>query len=79
MKKTAFAEGVRCASLGSRRTLCGNGDVSSLRSDAKMTDACLELQKKKKEKNKEKEKGKQGSTEGEKRVNRGVTKEVKRR
>ena len=50
VKKTTFADGVRCASLGSRRTLCGNEAVSSLRSDAKMTDACLELQKKRKKK-----------------------------
>lgn len=45
-------------SLGSRRTLCGNDRVSSLGSDAKMTDACLELQKNKK-KNKEKTKKKE--------------------
>ncbi|CAM9731510.1 unnamed protein product, partial [Ectocarpus sp. 8 AP-2014] len=48
VKKTAFAKGVRCASLGSRRTLCGNERVSSLKTDGKMRDACLELQKNKK-------------------------------
>ncbi|CAM9137770.1 unnamed protein product [Scytosiphon promiscuus] len=41
VKKTAFARGVRCASLGSRRTLCGNGRVSSLKTDGKMRDAQL--------------------------------------
>ncbi|CAN0429903.1 unnamed protein product, partial [Hapterophycus canaliculatus] len=58
VKKTAFAQGVRCASLGSRRTLCGNGRVSSLKTDGKMRDACLELQKNKKKKEKGKDRGK---------------------
>jgi chromosome transmission fidelity protein 1 len=30
VKKTAFAAGVRCVSLGSRRTLCVNPAVASL-------------------------------------------------
>lgn len=58
LKKTSFAEGVRCASLGSRRTLCGNEHVSSLKSDARMTDACLELQKSKAKKKKKKKNNK---------------------
>lgn len=56
VKKTAFAQGVRCASLGSRRTLCGNEKVSSLKTDGKMRDACLDLQKNKKKKKKKKDK-----------------------
>ncbi|CAM9799349.1 unnamed protein product, partial [Ectocarpus fasciculatus] len=67
VKKTAFAQGVRCASLGSRRTLCGNERVSSLKTDGKMRDACLELQKNKKSSKKKKtkrEEGKGGKSEG---------------
>lgn len=60
VKKTAFAQGVRCASLGSRRTLCGNERVSSLKTDGKMRDACLELQKNKKSSSKKKKKGDEG-------------------
>ncbi|KAG5178143.1 helicase C-terminal domain-containing protein [Tribonema minus] len=48
VKKTAFAAGVRCVTLGGRRNLCINPAVSSLSSDARMTDACLDLQKGKK-------------------------------
>ncbi|CAB1113398.1 unnamed protein product [Ectocarpus sp. CCAP 1310/34] len=60
VKKTAFAKGVRCASLGSRRTLCGNERVSSLKTDGKMRDACLELQKNKKSSSKKTNKGDEG-------------------
>lgn len=62
VKKTAFAQGVRCASLGSRRTLCGNERVSSLKTDGKMRDACLEMQKNKKKSRKDRK----GKKEGEK-------------
>ncbi|CAN0412975.1 unnamed protein product, partial [Discosporangium mesarthrocarpum] len=57
VKKTAFASGVRCVSLGSRRNLCGNTEVTGLGSDSRMAEACLDLQeKKKKKKEKKKEK-----------------------
>ncbi|CAM9863326.1 unnamed protein product [Phaeothamnion confervicola] len=46
VKKTAFAAGVRCVSLGSRRNLCINPDVRRLAGDTRITDACLDLQKK---------------------------------
>eukprot|EP00903_Cladosiphon_okamuranus_P010493 g9925.t1 len=58
VKKTAFAQGVRCASLGSRRTLCGNEKVASLKTDDKMRDACLDLQKNKMNKKEDKDKDK---------------------
>eukprot|EP00752_Nemacystus_decipiens_P010933 g9717.t1 len=56
VKKTSFAQGVRCASLGSRRTLCGNEQVASLKTDGKMRDACLDLQKNKKKDKRKKDK-----------------------
>ena len=64
VKKTAFAQGVRCASLGSRRTLCGNQKVASLKTDGKMRDACLDLQKNKKEKKKKKKDKGEGKGKG---------------
>lgn len=67
VKKTAFVKGVRCASLGSRRTLCGNERVSALKTDGKMRDACLELQKNKKSSKKKKgEEGEGGRSGGKK-------------
>lgn len=46
MKRTTFAD-VRCVSLGSRRNLCLNQEVTRLRSDGAMSDKCLDLQKEK--------------------------------
>ena len=65
VKKTSFARGVRCASLGSRRTLCGNERVYSLKSDARMTDACLDLQKNKKKRKRDKKNKKKDGKGGE--------------
>lgn len=72
VKKTAFAEGIRCVSLGSRKTLCGNEAVSKLKSDVRMADACLELQKNKKKGKKTAKKAKPG-------INKGVPEYVEKR
>lgn len=50
VRKTAFAS-VRCVTLGSRRQLCVNRAVNNgSSSDARITEKCLELQKKRKSK-----------------------------
>ncbi|CAM9128501.1 unnamed protein product [Chrysoparadoxa australica] len=45
VKKTAFAPHVRCISLGSRRNLCVNPQVTCLGCDAQVNEACMDLQK----------------------------------
>lgn len=46
IKRTAFAKGIRCVTLGSRRQLCINPAVMKLKgSDSFVNDACLDLQK----------------------------------
>ncbi len=48
IKKTAFAAGIRCVTLGSRKNLCVNPSVlREGRSDASISDACLDLQQQK--------------------------------
>jgi chromosome transmission fidelity protein 1 len=44
IKCTAFAS-ARCVTLGSRRNLCINSEVTSLKSDSKISERCLEKQK----------------------------------
>lgn len=44
IKCTAFAS-ARCVTLGSRRNLCINSEVTSLKSDSRMSERCLEKQK----------------------------------
>ncbi|TMW60568.1 hypothetical protein Poli38472_000610 [Pythium oligandrum] len=41
--KTPFSEHIRVVSLGSRKNLCVNETVTSLRSDLRMTDKCLDM------------------------------------
>lgn len=43
INKSAFGEHVRVVSLGSRKNLCINPAVTSLRSDLRMTDKCLDM------------------------------------
>lgn len=43
IRKTVYGEHIRVVSLGSRKNLCSNPAVSSLRSDLQMTDACLDM------------------------------------
>lgn len=64
VKKTAFAESVRCASLGSRRNLCGNPSVLAMKSDSRMADACLDLQKNKKNKRQNKKENRRAPVKG---------------
>ena len=45
IKKTVFND-IRCVTLGSRKNFCINNDVSSLGSDSKISEICLEMQKK---------------------------------
>ncbi len=53
IKKTAFAAGIRCVTLGSRKSLCVNPSVvREGRSDASISDACLDLQQQKGSKSK---------------------------
>ena len=47
IKKTTFGQELKCVTLGSRRLLCINPEIQRLKNDTSMTDACLELQKKK--------------------------------
>ena len=49
IKKTAF-KNVRVVSLGSRKNLCVNPAVKSLRSESRINDACLDLKEKSKKK-----------------------------
>ncbi len=52
IKKTAFAAGVRCVTLGSRKNLCVNPSVVRKgKSDASISDACLDLQQQRSSKN----------------------------
>ena len=46
IKRTAFAN-ARCITLGSRRNMCINSDVTKLQSDSKISEMCLEMQKSK--------------------------------
>ena len=46
IKKTRFGERIQCVTLGSRKSLCINSNVTALSSDLRMTDRCLDLQKK---------------------------------
>ena len=46
IKKTNFTH-VRCVTLGSRKNLCINESVKSLRNDASISEKCLEMQKNK--------------------------------
>ena len=46
IKRTAFAN-ARCITLGSRRNMCINNDVTKLQSDSKISEMCLEMQKSK--------------------------------
>ncbi|GMF27302.1 unnamed protein product [Phytophthora fragariaefolia] len=43
IRKTAFAERIRVVSLGSRKNLCTNPNVTKLGSDLRMTDKCLDM------------------------------------
>ncbi|KAJ0396188.1 hypothetical protein ATCC90586_004398 [Pythium insidiosum] len=43
IKKTVFGERMRVVSLGARKNLCVNDSVTSLRSDLRMTDKCLDM------------------------------------
>lgn len=45
IKKTQFRERVHCVTLGSRKSLCINSTVRLLKSDLRMVDKCLDLQK----------------------------------
>lgn len=47
IKKTKFGKRVQCITLGSRKSLCINPDVTKLSTDLGMTDKCLDFQKKK--------------------------------
>ena len=47
LKKTQFAERIRCVTLGSRKSLCVNPAVLRLGSDARINDKCRDLQKQK--------------------------------
>lgn len=59
IRNTMYGEHIRVVALGSRKNLCSNPVVSSLRSDLRMTDACLDmLQGAKKEDKKTKKPGK---------------------
>lgn len=51
IRKTAFAERVRVVSLGSRKNLCTNPNVTKLSSDLRMTDKCLDMMQSGKTKN----------------------------
>ena len=46
IKRTAFAN-ARCVTLGSRRNMCINSEVTKLGSDSKISETCLEMQKSK--------------------------------
>ncbi len=53
IKKTVFAAGIRCVTLGSRKNLCVNlSVVREGKSDASISDACLDLQQQKGSKSK---------------------------
>ncbi|KAG7401622.1 ATP-dependent DNA helicase chl1 [Phytophthora boehmeriae] len=43
IKKTAFADHIRVVSLGSRKNLCTNPNVTKLSSDLRMADKCLDM------------------------------------
>ncbi|KAG7393612.1 ATP-dependent DNA helicase chl1 [Phytophthora pseudosyringae] len=43
IRKTAFADHIRVVSLGSRKNLCTNRKVTSLNSDLRMADKCLDM------------------------------------
>lgn len=43
INKTAFGANIRVISLGSRKILCVNPAVTSLKSDLRMTDKCLDM------------------------------------
>uniref|UniRef100_K3W6Y0 Helicase ATP-binding domain-containing protein n=1 Tax=Globisporangium ultimum (strain ATCC 200006 / CBS 805.95 / DAOM BR144) TaxID=431595 RepID=K3W6Y0_GLOUD len=43
IRKTVFGDHIRVVSLGSRKNLCTNPSVASLRSDLQMTDKCLDM------------------------------------
>ncbi|KAL4152190.1 hypothetical protein PRNP1_009124 [Phytophthora ramorum] len=43
IRKTVFAEHIRVVSLGSRKNLCTNPDVTKLGSDLRMADKCLDM------------------------------------
>ncbi|KAJ8556860.1 hypothetical protein ON010_g9103 [Phytophthora cinnamomi] len=51
IRKTAFAERIRVVSLGSRKNLCTNPNVTKLNSDLRMTDKCLDMMQSSKTKN----------------------------
>ncbi|KAE9329604.1 putative ATP-dependent RNA helicase DDX11-like protein 8 [Phytophthora fragariae] len=51
IRKTSFAERVRVVSLGSRKNLCTNPNVTKLSSDLRMTDKCLDMMQSGKTKN----------------------------
>lgn len=51
IRKTAFAERIRVVSLGSRKNLCTNPNVTKLTSDLRMTDKCLDMMQSGKTKN----------------------------
>lgn len=54
IRKTVYGEHIRVVSLGSRKNLCSNPAVSSLRSDLQMTDTCLDMLQVVKKENKKK-------------------------
>ncbi|GLD91604.1 hypothetical protein PINS_up000137 [Pythium insidiosum] len=56
IKKTVFGQHMRVVSLGARKNLCVNESVTSLRSDLRMTDKCLDMLQGKKKKTTTKEK-----------------------
>jgi chromosome transmission fidelity protein 1 len=43
IRKTVFADHIRVVSLGSRKNLCTNANVTKLSSDLRMTDKCLDM------------------------------------
>ncbi|KAF1335315.1 Atp-dependent RNA helicase, partial [Globisporangium splendens] len=43
IRKTVFGDHIRVVSLGSRKNLCTNPSVASLRSDLQMVDKCLDM------------------------------------
>ncbi|CAI2193932.1 15329_t:CDS:10, partial [Funneliformis geosporum] len=45
LRKTVYAEDVKCVSLGSRKNLCINDEVSKLKSMNRINEKCLDMQK----------------------------------
>lgn len=45
LRKTVYAEDVKCVSLGSRKNLCINEEVRKLKNINRINERCLDMQK----------------------------------